>query len=108
MVSNHVSNPKLEIGWQRCEQTLADLVYCECRNDNQSLKNPNRNKYVYVIFFVLLTHSLAKSAIGPNDPSVGKNAAILYEGLTGPTIGIVTPPGKIGSRNNDMLWVCEM
>ena len=46
------------------------------------------------IFFVLLTHSLARSAIGPNDPSVGKNAAILYEGLTGPTIGIVTPPGE--------------
>ena len=25
----HVSNPKLRIGWQRCKQTLADLVYCQ-------------------------------------------------------------------------------
>ena len=26
-LSNHVSNTKLGIGWQRCKQTLADLVY---------------------------------------------------------------------------------
>ena len=27
MVSNHVSNPQLGTGWQRCKQTFANLIY---------------------------------------------------------------------------------
>ena len=56
-------------------------------------------------YYPVLTHSSARSDNGPNESPEGKNAAILYEGFTGPTMGIVTPPGKIGSRNNEISCV---
>ena len=40
MVSNHVSNPKLGNGWQRCKQTSADLVYYQ---EGEQLIAYNRN-----------------------------------------------------------------
>ena len=45
MISNHVSNPKLGIGWQPCKQTLADLVYCRI----------NRVAYVFNNIFQLFS-----------------------------------------------------
>ena len=71
MVSNHVKNPKLRIGWQRKKTLLAKFVY---RNSKQLITNKQTKKRalgyklnICVIVIIKTEHSGDISALFRND-----------------------------------------